>query len=120
MELARASCLRHVPSAESAGNESPETTEVQKAHTAGEFLTIPDFPKASNEWGYSGTRHRGLASGFSAHGTASFRDYMAIAGEIPPQMSGGFHILPDDVGEAVRFFLGRGLPAWIDIGETSW
>ena len=71
-------------------------------------LTIPSFPKTPNEWGYAGTRYQGPNRAFSLQGASSYEEHIEQSAELPFPMETGFHILPEDVQEAISFITHRG------------
>ena len=71
-------------------------------------LTIPSFPKAPNEWGYTGARYQGPNRAFSLQGASSYEEHIEQSAEMPVPMETGLHILPGDVQEAISFIAHRG------------
>ena len=79
-------------------------------HTSKRFtpLTIPSFPKTPNAWGYTGTRYQGPSRAFSLHGASSYEEHIEKSATMPFPMDTGFHILPEDVQEAISYISHRG------------
>ena len=71
-------------------------------------LTIPSFPKTPNEWGYAGTRYQGPNRAFSLQNASSYEEHIEQSAELPFPMDTGYHILPEDVQEAISFITHRG------------
>ena len=80
-------------------------THISKCSTP---LTIPSFPKTPNEWGYTGTRYQGPNRAFSLQGASSYEEHIEQSAEMPFPMETGFHILPEDVQEAISYVSHRG------------
>ena len=71
-------------------------------------LTIPSFPKAPNEWGYTGSRYQGPSRAFWLQGASPYEEHIEQSAEMPFPMDAGLHILPEDVQEAISFIARRG------------
>ena len=83
----------------------------------GEVLAMPSLPKATNEWGYTGSRYQEPGRASSAKGAAPFRERVTIASESPFPAANGPHIFPEAARESVRF---RDFPGLWAFGKTSW
>ena len=71
-------------------------------------LTIQSFPKTPNAWGYTGTRYQGPNRAFSLQGASTYEEHIEKSATLPFPMDTGFHILPEDVQEAISFIAHRG------------
>ena len=71
-------------------------------------LTIPSFPKTPNEWGYTGTRYQGPNRALSLQGASSYEGHIEPSAGMPFPIETGYHILPEDVQEAISFIAHRG------------
>ena len=92
-------------------NESRLTDDPtpQPRTVAGEEpLTIPSFPKAANEWGYTGSRPQGPNRAFSIVDAKSYEEHIELSGKLPFPVGNGEHAPPEDVREAARFIKERG------------
>ena len=71
-------------------------------------LTIPSFPKTFSDWGYAGTRYQGPTRAFSLQGISSFEEHIEKSAKMPFPMDTGYHILPEDVQNAIGYIAHRG------------
>ena len=81
--------------------------EELEQQATGEVLAVRSLPKATNEWGYTGSRYQEPGRASSAKG----------ASESPFPAANGPHIFPEAARESVRF---RGFPGLRTFWKASW
>ena len=91
-----------------AGNILADGETEEKDVTDKKPLTAPSFPKAADEWGYTGSRVQGPSRAFSTTGAKPCEEHVALPRQLPFPTGNGHHVLPMDARAAVRFITERG------------
>ena len=75
-----------------------------------EPLTTPSLPAASNEWEYTGARHRGPSGVFSTIEATSDEENVALSSKFLLPVVNGPHRRPQAAQESIRSIAERGPP----------